>query len=328
MLNIDNDNIMSRGKATKPHGEFWAYQKNGNYDCLDAASAAHLYGHPIASGEAFTDTPYDCSWDELLRIANIAYCRGINEFSVCASSYQPRLDRKYDDSQSSHPYVFHRMNPEWRNVGPFWEYQARCFGMLRQGKPVVDLCIYAGEDMPTKTFAYKLPVIPERYNFDTLNYDALVNRLSADNGEIIVDGGMNYKALIVEDRIYISPEAEKKIRELADNGVTVIRCDKGEDVGERLSKAGIVPDISVKSEDLPNDKTLFFHRSMPGGDIYFIYNHSGHEVSQPLSFRTPFAKAEIWDPKTVKKTSAKTDSDNRISLTLSPYQSLFIVTEK
>ena len=46
-----------------------------------------------ASGEAFTDTPYDETWDRLLRIANIAYCRGINEFAVCASSYQPWDDR-------------------------------------------------------------------------------------------------------------------------------------------------------------------------------------------------------------------------------------------
>lgn len=49
MLNIDNDNIASRGICDKPQGEFWAYQKNGNYDCLDAASAAHLYGHNVAS---------------------------------------------------------------------------------------------------------------------------------------------------------------------------------------------------------------------------------------------------------------------------------------
>ncbi|MDE7407323.1 MAG: hypothetical protein K2M76_02785 [Muribaculaceae bacterium] len=94
MLNICNDNIMSRGMASKPQGEFWAYQTNGNYDCLDAASAAHLYGHHIASGEAFTDTPYSRTWNELLRMANLAYCRGINEFVVCASSYQPHPYRK------------------------------------------------------------------------------------------------------------------------------------------------------------------------------------------------------------------------------------------
>lgn len=39
MLNILTDNIEFRGHASKPQGESRAYQKNGNYDCLDTASA-------------------------------------------------------------------------------------------------------------------------------------------------------------------------------------------------------------------------------------------------------------------------------------------------
>lgn len=212
MLNILTDNISNRGKASKPQGEFWTYQTDGNYDCLDAASSAHLYGHLIASGEAFTDTPYETSWDELLRIANIAYCRGINEFAVCASSYQPWLDRKYDDSASSHPYVFHRLHPKWDESGEFWTYQARCAGMLREGKPVVDLCVYIGENPPLKTFAYRLPLIPEGYNFDVSSRDALMSRMSvAPDGDIAVESGMTYRAVLVEERTQLSPEVERKL---------------------------------------------------------------------------------------------------------------------
>lgn len=336
MINIDNDNILSRSYADKPQGEFWAYQTDGNYDCLDAASAAHLYGLPIASGEAFTDTPYSATWNELLRIANLAYCRGINEFAVCASSYQPWMDHKYDDSTSAHPYIFHRHNPAWESVRPFWDYQARCTTLLREGEPIVDFCIFLGEDFPSKTFAYKLPVIPEGYNFDVCTRDALMNRFSAADGEIAVEGGMRYRALVVQDHSFCSPEALQKIEELVDEGVPVIRCNRGEDVGERLIGLGIIPDIGLNYFDdetrihmanLTNGRVCFFHRQLPSADIYFLYNHSENPFDGTATLRTPFATAEKWDPKTITRLPIEMDSDKTLQLHLDPYESTFIVIQ-
>lgn len=325
MLNIDNDNILSRSAATKPQGEFWAYQTDGNYDCLDAASAAHLYGRGIASGEAFTDTPYGRSWDELLRIANLAYCRGINEFAVCASSYQPWTDRRYDDSQSAHPYIFHRMNPDWESSGPFWDYQARCAQLLREGSPVVDLCVYIGEDVPLKTFAYKLPVIPEGYNFDVCTYNALMHRFGAAGGELAVEGGMRYKALVVQDRTYISAEARCRIEELERAGVPVIWCDRGEDVADRLRHFGISPDISVRSAARPDDRICFFHRRTGSADIYFVYNHSARGYDAPVRLRTIYDNVELWNPYSVGRTAVESAGDKTVRLALGPYQSVFLV---
>ncbi len=319
MLNIDNDNIASRGRAHKPQGEFWAYQTDGNYDCLDAASSAHLYGHPIASGEAFTDTPYSRTWDELKRIANLAYCRGINEFVVCASSHQPWPDRKYDDSQSSHPYIFHRHNPAWESSGPFWEYQTRCANMLRQGVPVVDLCVFLGEELPGKTMAYRLPEIPEGYNFDVCTLEALTDRMSVENGKIKVKGGMTYNALAVQDRSHLSPLALAHIESLEAQGATVIRCDKQESVADGLKKAGIRPDASVRSNDMPDDKLYFYHRQGDDADIYFFYNHSAAAYDAPLSLRAGNSRGETWNPTTL----TRTPFEGR--LTLSPHESTFII---
>ncbi len=335
MLNIETDNIANRGKAVKPQGEFWAYQSDGNFDCLDAASAAHLYGHNIASGEAFTDTPYNVSWDSLLRIANIAYCRGINEFAVCASTHQPWSDRKYDDSNSAHPYVFHRFHPGWNKSAEFWNYQARCATLLRKGNPVVDICVYLGEDPPLKTMAYKLPLIPEGYNFDVCTYPALIDRMKAKDGQISVDGGMTYKTIIVPDRTYISPAAEQKLAELALNGATVIRCDKGETVACRLKDVGLQPDIEFHSKDLPDDKLLFFHRTLDGADIYFIYNHSPQEFIQNVKLRSRHTDIQSWNPRTADRTYHRPHKAKAVKreersgqdypLHLAPYQSLFII---
>lgn len=325
MLNIDADNILSRSKADKPQGEFWAYQTNGNYDCLDAASAAHLYGHPIASGEAFTDTPYERTWDELLRIANLAYCRGINEFAVCASSYQPWAARKYDDSASAHPYIFHRLNPAWPSSPPFWEYQARCASLLREGEPVVDLCIFIGEDLPAKTFAYRLPEIPEGYNFDVCTLDALMNRISHADGQVAVEGGMRYRALVVQDRSLISSEALERIGQLEREGLPVVRCDKGEVLAERLKQLDISPDLAVASASQPDDRIAFFHRRASDCDIYFIYNHSDRPFDGPAHFRSGGGHVERWNPCTLAREEISLSADKSLTLRLAPYESCFII---
>ncbi len=325
MLNIDADNIASRSKADKPQGEFWAYQKNGNFDCLDASSAAHLYGKPIASGEAFTDTPYDTEWEELIRIGNLAYCRGINEFVVCASSHQPWLDHKYDDSESKHPYIYHRLNPNWAESGNFWEYQARCATMLRQGMPIVDICVYIGEELPAKTMAYKLPLIPEGYNFDVCSLDALMNRMSVRDGKIVVKGGMTYNVLVIQDRTYISPHALAKIESLKSDGAIVVRCDKGENVATALANAGISPDATIKSADLPDDKLYFYHRRSADHDIYFFYNHSPEPYQKTTTLRTTATSAELWDATSATRKKTSLNRNKQIDLSLAPYQSTFIV---
>lgn len=334
MLNIDNDNILSRSKVDKPQGEFWAYQKDGNYDCLDAASAAHIYGHRIASGEAFTDTPYTMTWDELQRIANLAYCRGINEFVVCASSYQPWTDRKYDDSASAHPYVFHRHNPAWSSVSKFWDYQARCTALLQEGEPIVDLCIFLGEDYPCKTFAYKLPVIPEGYNFDVCTRDALLKRFSVSEGELAVEGGMRYKALVIQDRSFYSPESIQKIEELASAGVPVIRCDLGEDVSKCLLEFGIKPDVwfnnntdaeASRTANITANRVCFFHRKTTDADIYFLYNHSELPYDGYLTLRSPYNMAERWCPASLTRIPVNMEEDKTMRIRLQPYESTFLI---
>lgn len=330
MLGCINDNIASRGMVDKPQGEFWAYQKNGNFDCLDAASAAHLYGKRIASGEAFTDSPYfypsdstDATWKErgwhnLLRIANLAYCRGINEFVVCASSYQPWLDKKYDDSKSSHPYIFHRLNPAWdASKEHFWEYQARCSQLLQTGLPVVDLLIYIGEELPLKTLTYKLPHIPEGYQYDCCTLSSLKEWTKTDS-----DVSPQYKMLVVQGRTYISDEAEKIFEELESKGIKIVRCDKDEELQDALEKAELRPDIMIKSANLPDDKVHFYHRKTDEADIYFVYNHSKNDYTSPIDLRTENNNIELWNPLTLEKIKPLNNS-----FSLKPYSSLFIVAK-
>ncbi|MDE5871250.1 MAG: hypothetical protein K2H22_04875, partial [Muribaculaceae bacterium] len=328
MLGCTNDNIASRGSVAKPQGEFWGYQKDGNYDCLDAASAAHLYGKRIASGEAFTDSPYffpenesdttwkERGWHELLRIANLAYCKGINEFVVCASSYQPWLDRKYDDTASAHPYIFHRHNPAWdKSREHFWEYQARCSQMLRTGRPVVDILVYLGEDLPAKTMAFRLPEIPEGYDFDVCTTASL--RHWIDNPSEL---SPEYRILAVQDRSEISADAEDMFEILKKRGMTVVRCDKGESVADAVAESGLRPDILIESDDLPASKVHFCHRKTEDTDIYFLYNPSDKPYIAPLCLRAGDAYIELWNPMKAEKTV-----HDGTMIGLKPYESIFII---
>ena len=216
-LNIDGDNIQAKGRVAKPQGEFWAYQTNGGYDIKEAASAAHLYGKPIASAEAFTDAKYSNTLEELKHIADYAYTTGINEFVVCASAYQPWKDRIPGNTAGGREYCLNRNNTYWKYSSPFWDYQSRCAGLLRKGKPIVDLCVFIGDDAPVKLLANRLPEIPEGYNFDVATTDAL-QQMSIDHHDIKMPEGMKYKMIVIDGSTYISKKALSKIDEMVRNG--------------------------------------------------------------------------------------------------------------
>jgi len=200
--------------------------------------------------------------------------------------------------------------------------------MLRKGSPVVDLCVYIGDDAPLKTFSYKLPEIPEGYNFDVCTSDALLNRMSAADGLINVTGGMSYKAIIVQDRTHISPQAESKLQQLSEQGATVIWCNKGETTEDALAKAAIAPDIHIDSDNLPDSKVLFFHRTTPDEEIYFVYNHSDSAYSKESRVRARFKTLEYWRPATLERETIATDDNGTFSLNLSPYESTFIIARR
>lgn len=195
---------------------------------------------------------------------------------------------------------------------------------------MVDLCIYLGEDLPLKTMAYKLPIVPEGYNFDVCTYDALMHRFSVASqdtaqGRLAVSGGMRYKALVIQDRTFVSAEAQRKIEQLERGGVPVIWCNRGETVAEGLRRHGIGPDLALRSADKPSDKVCFYHRQADGADIYFVYNHSSNDYDAPVTLRTKFGTAEIWNPYTVERKKASMTAGKTVQLHLEPYQSAFIV---
>lgn len=220
-LCIVADPIQAKGRVSKPQGEFWAIHPDGNYDIKECSSAAHLYGKPIASGEAFTDVKFSQSLAYIKSLADYAYCYGINEFVVCASAYQPWLDRVPGNTGGGRHYCLHRNNTYWPYSRGFWDYQSRCAYMMRQGRPVVDLAVYLGENAPVKILTYRLPDIPAGYDFDAFTSDALFSRMSACDGVVVLPHGMTYRMIVLPRDGEITLAALQKIASFVRAGVPV-----------------------------------------------------------------------------------------------------------
>lgn len=327
------DNIAAKGSVRRPQGEFWAKHNHGSYDIKEVSSAAHLYGCQVASAEAYTDAKYSQSLAYLKSLADYAYAFQLNEFMVCASAYQPWTDKQPGNTANGREYCLNRNNTQWALSRGFWDYQARCAYLMRQGTPVVDLCIYAGSELPVKLLSHRLPHLPEGYDWDLCTDDALLHILSADNGRLKARGGMEYRALVVERLARLTDEAEAKIAWLKEQGVPVYDARMAGDDGLKpfLDKKGIAPDVALESGNAPDNRVLFAHRKCGEADIYFFYNHSESPFKQSFTLRhSQGLVPEYWNPDNGQRYSLEhrtlPDGKLEVWLALAPYEAGFVVT--
>ncbi len=323
-LCMAGDNIEVKKLIDKPQGEFWGYQTEGNYDIKDCASAAHVYGKPIASGEAFTDITYKHSLADVKNLADAAYCFGINEFVVCASAYQADTSGYRLNTANGRQYALNRMNTLWPLSRAFWDYQARCSWMLRQGRPVADFCLYLGDDVPKRTLAHLLPPIPQGYDFDSFTTDVLLHRMTARNGRIVLPDGTSYAMLLLPADEQLSPAAQAKVNELRAAGIRVWDPHHSIPLSDALRESGLKPDV-----DAPAARHLYFcHRRTSSEDVYFLNNHSDEPVQGRFTFRVRAASAQLWNPVTGEREALPTIQEpgrTSVSLTMAPRASFFVV---
>jgi hypothetical protein len=217
-----------------PQGEFWSASpyrpetSNARYTSM----AAHIYGKPLISMEAFTSMMIH--WTEypgfLKPYADKNFIDGSNMFiwhTYTASPPEMGIPG-YEYFAGTH------FNPRvtwWEMSGDFVTYLGRCQHMLRQGIFVADVCSYVSDKnyhiqkwtRATEWNNESTLRLNPGYTFDLLNTDVLVNRLSVKDGTLVLPDGMNYKLLVVDLHDQSVPtEALKKIIELAKNGATVV----------------------------------------------------------------------------------------------------------
>ena len=155
-----SDGLMHYKHSDIPMGEFWLNSPTHDKinDMLDAISGAHIYGKNIIQAEGFTEVRG--TWDEhpamLKALLDRNFCYGINSIVFHVMTHNPYLDKKPGMTLDGIGTFFQRDNTWWREMPAFTDYIKRCQRGLQYGKPVVDIAVYTGDEMPRRS------IIPNR----------------------------------------------------------------------------------------------------------------------------------------------------------------------
>lgn len=223
------DALKALGNVDIPRGEFWIRNRNNIFLVKEIASASHIYGKKYVDAESWTtwwrwtDSPYvRKQW------VDRAFCEGLNRVTYHGYSNSP--EEFGFPGRSYHAGV--DMNPQvvwWSKARPFMDYLSRCCQMLQQGKFVADVAYYYGDQAPN--FWPLFANVPEKplleglgagYDYDVVNSDVILNRMSVEDGRIVLPDGMSYRVLVLPDQPKMPLEVLVKLGELVANGATII----------------------------------------------------------------------------------------------------------
>lgn len=345
-----SDGLLHYKHADYPMGEFWLNSPTHDKpnDMLDAISGAHIYHKNIVQAEGFTEVRG--TWDEtpamLKPLLDRSLCMGINGLVYHVYTHNPWLDKRPGMTLDGIGTFFQRDNTWWNELRPFSDYITRCQVLLRYGKPVTDLAVYIGNEVPRRA------LLPERLTgalpglfgeqllqqeqerlaneglpmeVSPVGVNHTKNMTKADQFTNPLHGykydSVNEDALFAIDHpVVVIPPSHQlnpqrlvnwdKIKQLKEKGKTVLTEPWTK---EDLSSLGIPRDA-----DLP-DGVDFIHRTGDDADIYFLANLTAEEQFFVPVFRQRRAHRYLFDA-----------MDGNIypchdEIQLKGYQSIFVV---
>jgi hypothetical protein len=253
---IPVDMLKCLGRTDVPFGEFWTETDLGKGRIepwqrmfgKQAASAAHIYGKRFAAAEALTviQKHWEHSPFQLKRTTDQAFCSGLNKLMIHTFTHSPPGVRPpgYEYFAGTH------FNPNitwWEQAHAFTKYISRCQFLLQQGHFTADVCFYQGDQIPS--FVPKKQIYPGLgygYDYDVINSEVILERLSVSNGQFVLPDGMRYRLLILPESEMINLQVLKKIEKLVLAGGTVIgtKPNKAYGLKDYPQNDSIVSDIT------------------------------------------------------------------------------------
>ncbi|WP_421939810.1 glycosyl hydrolase [Pedobacter sp.] len=155
-----SDGLLHYKTVDVPMGEFWLNSPTHDKpnDMLDAISAAHIYGKNIIQAEAFTTVRMD--WNEspanMKTLLDRNYALGVNKLVYHVFTHNPWVDRKPGMTLDGVGLYFQRDQTWWKQGKAWVDYATRSQNLLQQGKPVADIAVFTGEELPRRS------VLPDR----------------------------------------------------------------------------------------------------------------------------------------------------------------------
>lgn len=149
-----SDGMLHYKNADMPMGEFWLNSPTHDKpnDMLDAISGAHIYGKRIIQAEAFTSVRMN--WGEnpgnIKVVGDRNFTLGINKMVLHVFVHNPWMDKKPGMTLDGVGLYFQR-DQTWFKQSKAWiDYLTRCQALLQMGKPVVDIAVFTGEEVPRR----------------------------------------------------------------------------------------------------------------------------------------------------------------------------------
>jgi hypothetical protein len=333
------------GRNDMPMGEFWIkvpthrVTVDERFYVKGPASAAHIYGHRYVAAESFTSI--GGQWEEdpwtLKPDADQAFLEGVNRMFLHTFSHSPD---KYGKPGIEY-FAGTHFNPNitWWNQAHAWtDYLARCQHLLSQGLFVGDVLYYYGDQVPAVVqHRHTDPSLGAGYDYDVVNAEVILKRLSVRDGRLVLPDGMSYRVLVLPAE-WKSTQLDvlQKIAALVEAGATVVGAPPAEASGlegfptrdaevRALAKRmwGEADGTTITENRYGNGRVIWgrplrkvmielnvapdfetrgplqaIHRSTPDGEIYFVVNQSERAEDVECAFRVTGKEPELWDPAT------------------------------
>jgi hypothetical protein len=323
-----------------PMGEYWAPSQHRptpehRFLMHDAASSGHVYGQRVIGCESLTSVgPH---WEESLfdlkNTVDQGFTEGCNLNFIHNFSQSPSVTARpgYVYFAGTH---YERGVTWWNQTPAFNTYLGRVAFMLQQGHFVADTLYYRGDGIgQIEQLKHVLPEVG--YDHDNINLDALVRRLSLQDGRLTLPDGMTYRMLVLPTAQRMAPEALQKIAALAEAGAVVVgprptgtaglitdpsrqkrfdalvsklwddnspdRIQRGHvfagDVKAALQMLRLKPDVAFKGVSDEGEMD-WVHRRSGGADIYYVTSRWDKAERIDATFRVSGKQPELWDPVT------------------------------
>ena len=329
-----------------PMGEYWLNSPTHDKpnDMLDAISAAHVYGKNIVQAEGFTEVRG--VWDEtpasVKPLLDRNFALGMNRLFFHVNTHNPWLFRKPGMTLDGIGLFFQRDQTWFPEAKGFVDYITRCQTLLQKGKPVVDIAVYTGEELPSRAFTPDklVPMLPGlfgekrvasekarlanqgqpmtespvgvKHSAGILDLKDWINPLhgyqfDSMNKDALIYQPFNYKALVIPSGVLLSSQTRNRIAQLRSQGVQIIDSPYYE-----AQLQSVAPDVVLP------DGIAYTHRTNDGQDIYFLANQTDKEMSFKPTFRLQQGTAVLYNPLTDEAMLYNG------TVTLPPYGSLFV----
>ena len=223
-----------------PMGEFWLNSPTHDKinDMLDAISGAHIYGKRIIQAEGCTELRgvFDEDPAMVKPLIDRNFCLGINRLFYHVYCLNPNPLLRPGMTLDGIGFFFQKGNTWFDEASELTKYVTRCQYLLQMGRPVVDIAVYTGQEMPRRAFQPDrlVPMLPGIFGPERV---ASEKERLANVGVPVVERPVGVKfvknTLIPEDWInplhgyqYDSFNEDALVRCKSDNGQFFVDADE------------------------------------------------------------------------------------------------------